>query len=151
MVWKVRCSMRRRGGLWFLSILVIWKCWRLSRLPICGLLRYTTFDGSSMVPLLVAVVDSEMELQKNRAISYAERDQEGTKLKLQDLAMAIAVASRSFVGSTKSQMTTFLQPGTALLFSVSKQRVLLGSDQGLSLWICLWLEADWEGKFITRI
>lgn len=89
-----------------------------------------------MVPFLVANMASVMELQKYRIFATLKGIMEGTKLKLQDLAIIIAVASRSFVGSTQPQMTTFVQISAGLLFSMSKRRVLVGSEQGLSLRIC---------------
>lgn len=43
---------------------------------------------------MVAVMDAAMVLPKNRALPSPERVREGTKLKLEALAIAIAVASR---------------------------------------------------------
>lgn len=43
---------------------------------------------------MVAVMDAAMVLPKNRALPSPKRVREGTKLKLQALAIAIAVASR---------------------------------------------------------
>lgn len=54
-------------------------------------------------------VASTMELQKKRAHPFGIK--EGMKLKVQVLAMAMAVASRSIVGLTQSQMMEFVQIG----------------------------------------
>lgn len=86
-----------------------------------------------MIPLLAASVYSSVDLQKNIVLSSLNGMREGTKLKLQILAMAIAVASTFFGGSIQSQTIAFFQLGSCCLTPNMRFVVALGSNHGLCL------------------
>lgn len=86
-----------------------------------------------MIPFLVANVTSSVELQKNITLSSLKGMTEGIKLKLQILAMAMAVASMPFRGSIQSQMTAFFQLSSSCLTPDIRLIVFLGSGHCLSL------------------
>lgn len=76
------------------------------------------------------------ELQKNRALLRLKGIKDGTKLKLQDIAMAIVIASRFVVDSTQSKTSALHQMGVSLLFSISNdfsKAYAFGSDVELKL------------------
>lgn len=62
-----------------------------------------------MEPIEIALMDAAMVLHKNMAPPSPKRLREGTKLKLQALAIALAVASRLEGDSIESQMIALAQ------------------------------------------
>lgn len=73
------------------------------------LLRSIVDVAFSMEPTVVAMMDSAIVLQKNKAHPSPKRVREGPKLNLQALAIAVAVASRLKGNLTESQMIAVAQ------------------------------------------
>lgn len=101
-----------------------------------------------MVPFKVVEETSEDDSQKNKALPLLKGIKEGMKLKLQELAMALAVPPRPTDDSTHSQMKACDQFGSGFVFWDNRIITWLGSDQGLLMrfWRCG--ETTLEGRIL---
>lgn len=96
--------------------------------------RNTVVEWVFMISLLAARLASSVDLQKKMALSSLNGMRWWTKLKLQLLAMAIAMASLFFRDSIQSQTIAFCQFGCCCWTPDMMFKVAVRPDHGLCLW-----------------